>query len=113
MAPPHLTRLLAVRNQRAGRRDRPADRQPDRMATLAAQLRAAVGEDRVLTDPAQLRTYECDGLAAIRATPGVVVLAETRDHVVDTVRLCAGAGVPFVARGSGTGLSGGALPVAD
>src|ERR687890_713360 len=41
------------------------------------------------------------------------VLAESRQHVVDTVRLCAEAGVPFVARGSGTGLSGGALPSAD
>jgi glycolate oxidase len=43
----------------------------------------------------------------------VVVLAEDRQHVVDTVRLCSEAGVPFVARGSGTGLSGGALPHAD
>ena len=41
------------------------------------------------------------------------MLAESRQHVVDTVRLCAAAGVPFVARGSGTGLSGGALPCAD
>jgi glycolate oxidase len=80
---------------------------------LAAQLREAVGAERVLTDRAQLRTYECDGLANFRVTPAVVVLAETRDDVVDTVRLCAKAGVPFVARGSGTGLSGGALPRAD
>jgi glycolate oxidase len=80
---------------------------------LAAQLREAVGVERVLTDRAQLRTYECDGLANFRVTPAVVVLAESREHVVDTVRLCAQAGVPFVARGSGTGLSGGALPSAD
>jgi len=67
----------------------------------------------VLTDPAQLRTYECDGLAAFRVRPAAVVLAEERADVVETVRACAAAGVPFVARGSGTGLSGGAVPVAD
>ena len=80
---------------------------------LSAQLRAALGPDRVLTDPTQLRTYECDGLANFRVSPGVVVLAESRQDVVETVRLCAKFGVPYVARGSGTGLSGGALPVAE
>ena len=84
-----------------------------RTTRLAARLRAAVGVERVLTDPGQLRTYECDGLANFRCSPGVVVLVESRQHVVDTVRLCADEGVPYVARGSGTGLSGGALPVAD
>jgi len=85
----------------------------DRIAAIAQRLREAVGVERVLTDQAQLRTYECDGLTNFRAIPGVVVLAESRQHVVDTVRLCADAGVPFVARGSGTGLSGGALPVSE
>jgi glycolate oxidase len=85
----------------------------DRTAALAQQLRAAVGVERVLTDRTQLRTYECDGLANFKVTPAVVVLAESRQHVVDTVRLCSESGVPFVARGSGTGLSGGALPSAD
>jgi len=80
---------------------------------LAARLRDALAPDRVLTDPAQLRTYECDGLANFRVSPGVVVLAQSRQDVVETVRLCAELGVPYVARGSGTGLSGGALPVAD
>ena len=87
--------------------------EPGVTVRLAARLRNAVGAERVLTDPAQLRTYECDGLANFRVLPGIVVLAESTQHVVDTVRLCAEAGVPFVARGSGTGLSGGALPVAD
>ena len=87
--------------------------EPGVTVRLAARLQNAVGAERVLTDPAQLRTYECDGLANFRVIPGVVVLAESTQHVVDTVRLCAEAGVPFVARGSGTGLSGGALPVAD
>jgi len=72
-----------------------------------------VGTERVLTDRSQVRTYECDGLANFKVTPAIVVLAESRQHVVDTVRLCSEAGVPFVARGSGTGLSGGALPRAD
>jgi glycolate oxidase len=85
----------------------------DRTATLADRLRSAVGTERVLTDRTQVRTYECDGLANFKVTPAIVVLAESRQHVVDTVRLCSEAGVPFVARGSGTGLSGGALPSAD
>ncbi len=82
-------------------------------AVLAGRLRETIGADRVLTDPAQLRTYECDGLAQFRVCPAVVVLAGSLADVVETVRLCAELGVPFVARGSGTGLSGGALPVAD
>ena len=83
------------------------------MTQLASRLRAALGADRVLTEPAQLRTYECDGLATYRVRPGIVVLAGNREDVVQTVRLCARHRVPFVARGSGTGLSGGAMPVAD
>jgi glycolate oxidase len=58
-----------------------------------------------------LRTYECDGLTAYRCVPGLVVLPETAEQVGYVVRRCADAGVPFVARGAGTGLSGGALPV--
>ncbi|WP_306191846.1 FAD-linked oxidase C-terminal domain-containing protein [Streptomyces sp. MK5] len=93
----------------------PADaaRSTPKALRLAARLRARIGADKVLTDPAQLRTYECDGLTNFRVRPAVVVLAAHRDDVVETVRLCAEAGVPFVARGSGTGLSGGAVPVAD
>ena len=71
------------------------------------------GPDGVVTDPADLRTYECDGLTSHRAVPGLVVLPRTAEQVAAVVRVCAGAGVPFVARGSGTGLSGGALPRAD
>ncbi len=82
-------------------------------ALLIPALQKAIGPERVLTDRAQLRTYECDGLSHFRVVPAVVVLAESRQHVVDAVRICADAGVPFVARGSGTGLSGGALPHAE
>jgi glycolate oxidase len=80
---------------------------------LAARLRGFLQPEQVLTDRQQLRTYECDGLAHYRVVPAVVVLPRTAQECADTVRACADAGVPFVARGSGTGLSGGALPHAD
>src|ERR1044072_4685987 len=77
---------------------------------LTAALRALLPADSVITDPVRLRTYECDGLTYHRATPGVVVLPETAEQIAGVVRACNDFGVPFVARGSGTGLSGGALP---
>ena len=83
------------------------------LAALIPQLTAICGQDGVITDPMELRTYECDGLTAHRCSPGLVVLPETARQVAGVVRACAGAKIPFVARGSGTGLSGGALPRAD
>jgi glycolate oxidase len=83
------------------------------ITALAERLRAALGPDSVIDDHQRLRTYECDGLAHYKVTPALVVLAADSAAVVETVRACAEAGVPFVARGSGTGLSGGALPHAD
>ncbi|WP_433825066.1 FAD-linked oxidase C-terminal domain-containing protein [Actinoplanes sp. CA-015351] len=80
---------------------------------LATRLRAAISADQVLTDRQQLRTYECDGLAHYKVIPAIVVLARSESDVVAAVKACAEAQVPFVARGSGTGLSGGALPHAD
>src|SRR6202140_1523165 len=80
---------------------------------LLGRLRAAVGDDGMITAPAALRTYECDGLTGRRVSPAAVVLPLTTDQVAAVVRACAEANVPFVARGAGTGLSGGALPVAD
>src|SRR5664279_4997375 len=80
---------------------------------LADQLRPLMGDDAIITDHQRLRTYECDGLTHHKVTPALVVLVETTAHVAAVVRACAAAGVPFVARGSGTGLSGGALPHAD
>ena len=82
-------------------------------AEVVDRLRAALGFEAVITDRQELRTYECDGLAQYRVTPAVVVLARGPDDVQKTVQICAQAGIPFVARGSGTGLSGGALPRAD
>ncbi|MEO5852059.1 MAG: FAD-linked oxidase C-terminal domain-containing protein [Nocardioides sp.] len=80
------------------------------VARRAAEL-LAVGD--VITDRARLRTYECDGLAHYRVTPALVVLPQSAAQLAGVVRACAENDVPFVARGSGTGLSGGALPHAD
>jgi glycolate oxidase len=80
---------------------------------VAERLRGRLAPAQVITDRQELRTYECDGLAQYKVIPGLVVLPHTAEEVAETVRACADAGVPFVARGSGTGLSGGALPHAD
>lgn len=80
---------------------------------LAEQLRPVLGEDAVITDHQRLRTYECDGLTHYKVIPALVVLAESTEQVATVVRACAARGIPFVARGSGTGLSGGALPHAE
>jgi glycolate oxidase len=81
--------------------------------SVVAEIRAVVGDAGVITEPAQLRTYECDGLTGFRVAPALVVLPATTDEVAGVVRVCARESIPFVARGAGTGLSGGALPVAD
>ncbi|HEX4829593.1 MAG TPA: FAD-linked oxidase C-terminal domain-containing protein [Trebonia sp.] len=83
------------------------------LSELARRLARAVGPRDVVTDPRELATYECDGLTSHRATPALVVFPRTAEQVAAVVRHCAQAGVPFVARGSGTGLSGGAVPHAD
>jgi glycolate oxidase len=80
---------------------------------LIPRMTQICGPGGVITDPAELRTYECDGLTSHRVVPTLAVLPRTAEQVADVVRECANAGVPFVARGSGTGLSGGALPQAD
>src|SRR4051812_17164891 len=83
------------------------------IARLADRLRAELGDDVVITDRTRLLTYECDGLAQYKVTPALVVLPRSTAQVADVVRACIAAQVPFVARGSGTGLSGGALPHSD
>ena len=80
---------------------------------LAGDLKRLLPPDAVIEEPEQLRTYECDGLTGHRVVPSLVALPTTTEEVQAVVRACAAAGVPFVARGAGTGLSGGALPVAD
>src|SRR6476469_3368854 len=81
----------------------------DLIATLARMVPA----DRLLTRPGALAAYESDGLTSFRSRPRAVVIAESRQDVVDAVRACHAANVPFMARGSGTSLSGGAVPIED
>jgi glycolate oxidase len=83
------------------------------LETLTARARAVLPEEGVITDRAQLRTYECDGLAHYRVTPALVVIPETAAQLAEIVRCCAEQQIPYVARGSGTGLSGGSLPHAE
>ncbi len=77
-----------------------------------AELRRISGDANVLDDALELLTYECDALPHLRQTPAAVVLPTTTAEVQAIVRLCAREAIAFVARGHGTGLSGGALPVA-
>lgn len=80
-------------------------------AELAAALRARAPELEILTDREDMRPYECDGLAAYRTVPLLVVLPSTIDEVRTVLQTAAAHGVPVVARGAGTGLSGGAMPL--
>jgi glycolate oxidase subunit GlcD len=76
---------------------------------LIAALEALLGKDRCLSRPEQLLVYECDGLTSHHADPSAVVFPETREEVQAIVRACRQHDTPFVPRGAGTGLSGGAL----
>src|SRR5262249_3471393 len=78
--------------------------------SIVAELRAIVGEAGLIAGPEQLRTYESDGLTTYAITPALVVLPTTTEQVRDVVRILAREGIPFVPRGSRTGLSGGPLP---
>lgn len=82
----------------------------DAVTEVARRLLPA---DAVIDDHARLRTYECDGLAHYRVTPALVVIPPDAASLAAVVRACHDHRVPFVARGAGTGLSGGALPHAD
>ncbi len=82
-------------------------------ADLLVDLRAALPANALLIEAEALRPYECDGLAAYRQVPLAVCLPETLEQVQTVLRACAAHRVPVVARGAGTGLSGGALPLAD
>jgi len=77
--------------------------------TLARDLAAIVGEKHVRQARAERLTYSMDGLPTHRRVPDLVVLPGSREEVIAVVRLLAALGVPFVPRGAGTGLSGGAL----
>jgi glycolate dehydrogenase FAD-linked subunit len=78
---------------------------------VVAKFAAIVGTDHCISRPDQLLTYECDALTSFHVRPGLVVLPSSTAEVVDVVKLAREVGLPIVPRGSGTGLSGGALPV--
>jgi glycolate oxidase len=80
-------------------------------ARILQELRAVVGDRGLITSPEELHTYECDGLTNFRTMPLAVLLPTSSEQVQEIVRICHRERIPFVARGSGTGLSGGALPV--
>jgi glycolate oxidase len=79
---------------------------------LLDSLRALLGSDRVLTSPEDLIPYSFDGTAALKQMPGVVVFPLNGQEVAACVKLARAASVPVVTRGSGTGLSGGSVPLA-
>ena len=78
--------------------------------TFLNLLMTALPESAVLRSPDERRPYECDGLSGYRRLPGVVVLPDTLEQVRSVMALCQTHSVPVVARGAGTGLSGGATP---
>ena len=84
-----------------------------RRRELVTAFRRFLPHASVLHTEEALKPYECDGLTAYRQVPLVAVLPETVEQVQEVMRTCADVDVPVVARGAGTGLSGGALPLAD
>ncbi len=96
--------MTAIPNQAAS---------PERQARVSAALAACLPAYAVLTAKEDLLPYECDGLSAYRQTPLVAALPGTVEEAAEVLRVARETGTPVVARGSGTGLSGGALPLAD
>ena len=84
-----------------------------RSAEIIAALEAVLPHDCVISDPAETKAYECDGLTAYRCPPLAAVLPRSTEEVAAVMKTCFELGVPVVPRGSGTSLAGGALPTAD
>ncbi|MEM6252974.1 MAG: glycolate oxidase subunit GlcD [Cyanobacteria bacterium P01_D01_bin.156] len=80
---------------------------------IVQEFMRALGEDQVVRRKEELLVYECDGLTSYRQRPALVVLPRTTEEVAAAVKICDRNQVPFVTRGAGTGLSGGALPLED
>jgi glycolate oxidase len=83
------------------------------MSSVISELISLLGTDRVLTQPEDLIPYSFDGTAALRQRPHCVLFPKTVKEISEVLRVASGQHVPVVTRGSGTGLSGGSLPVAD
>ena len=86
---------------------------PNGLDGLVVACRSQLPSVQLLTTAEDVKPYECDGLSCYRVQPGAVLLPANEREVADTLQLCAAAEVPIVARGAGTGLSGGAMPHAD
>ncbi|GAC1665978.1 MAG: FAD-linked oxidase C-terminal domain-containing protein [Candidatus Acidiferrum sp.] len=82
-------------------------------AGIFRELREIVGPAGLITSTEELQTYDSDALTNVRVTPRAVLLPDSTEQVQAIVRVCHREKIPFVARGAGTGLSGGALPVSD
>ncbi|WP_225875246.1 glycolate oxidase subunit GlcD [[Limnothrix rosea] IAM M-220] len=80
---------------------------------IQRRLVEIVGRDGVVRRKEEILTYECDGLSAYRQRPALVVLPKTTEEIAAIVKFCHDQDIPWVARGAGTGLSGGALPLKD
>jgi len=98
--------MTAVRSQ-------PAPESVDRRSGVAARLARALPAGSVIVDRESLKPYECDGLSAYRETPLVAAIPQDEAEVAAVLEAARETATPVVARGSGTGLSGGALPLAD
>jgi len=80
---------------------------------LIKQLEAILGKDGVIRRKDELLTYECDGITGYRQRPALVVLPRSTAEIAAVVKLCHDNEIAWVARGAGTGLSGGALPLEE
>lgn len=80
---------------------------------IVKALEELIGSENVISDPLETLAYECDALTAYRCPPLAAVLPKSTKEVADIIIWCKRAGIPIVPRGSGTSLSGGALPAAD
>ncbi|MBW4618040.1 MAG: glycolate oxidase subunit GlcD [Cyanosarcina radialis HA8281-LM2] len=89
------------------------DKQQRHWKPIIKEFEAIVGKNGVVQRREELITYECDGLTSYRQRPALVVLPRTTEQVAEILKICDRSALPWVARGAGTGLSGGALPVED
>lgn len=89
------------------------EKQQRNWKVIIKQFEAVLGKNGVVQRRDELLTYECDGLASYRQRPALVVLPKTTEQVAELVKICDQNQIPWIARGAGTGLSGGALPVED
>ncbi|MEM7554130.1 MAG: glycolate oxidase subunit GlcD [Cyanobacteria bacterium P01_A01_bin.84] len=89
------------------------DKQKRHWKPIIKEFEAVLGKKGVVQRREELITYECDGLTSYRQRPDLAVLPKTTQQVAEVVKICNKYSIPFIARGSGTGLSGGALPIED